>query len=322
VQRTMATAVVATDYGGPEVLSLVEETVDRPRRGEVTIGVKAAGVNPIDYKIYSGSLGHDPAALPLHLGSELAGVVTATGSAAFGPAGAVQVGDEVIAYRRDVPGAYATEVTWPAEVVIPKPANLSWAQASALLLAGTTAVHALAATTPTHGDVVLIHGVSGGVGLLAAQLAIIRGARVIGTASEARHESLRRYGIAPVAYGPGLLERVCRLAPVGIDAAIDTVGTDEAIEVSLELAADPARIATIVAFQQDADAGIKKLGGAPEATDQGTEIRAQAWSELVPLAAEGRLDVVVAHTFPLAETAAAHELVAGGHAGGKVVLLP
>src|SRR5262245_29069117 len=102
---TMATAVVATDYGGPEVLSLVQEAVRQPQRGEVTIRVKAAGVNPIDYKIYSGAMGNDPASLPLRLGSELAGVVTAKGPDAIGPAGAIQVGDEVIAYRMDVPGA-------------------------------------------------------------------------------------------------------------------------------------------------------------------------------------------------------------------------
>lgn len=318
----MATAVVATDYGGPEVLSLVEEAVRRPRRGEVTIRVMAAGVNPIDYKIYSGAMGNDRASLPLHLGSELAGVVTAIGPEAIGPAGALQVGDEVIAYRRDIAGAYTTELTWPAEVVVPKPANLSWERASGLLLTGATAVHALAATAATHGDVVLIHGVSGGVGLIAAQLAIIRGIRVIGTASPTRHDSLRHFGIVPIAYGPGLLDRVWRLAPFGIDAAIDTVGTDEAIEVSLALTADPLRIATIVAFQRNADAGIKKLGSAPGATDRGTEIRSHAWSELISLAADGRLDVVVTRTFPLAETAAAHELVADGHAGGKVVLLP
>ena len=314
--------MVATGYGGPKVLSLVEEPVRQPRRGEVTIQVKAAGVNPIDYKIYSGAMGNDPASLPLQVGSELAGVVTATGPKAIGPARALQVGDEVIAYRRDVPGAYATEVTWPAEVVVPKPANLGWEQASGLLLTGATALHTLAATGVRCGDVLLIHGVSGGVGLLAAQLAIIRGAHVIGTASQTRHESLRRFGITPIAYGPGLIDRVRRLVLVGIDAAIDTIGTDEAIEVSLALVADPARIATIAAFQQPVNTGIQKLGNVPGATDRGTEIRARAWSELIPLAAAGKLEVLVAKTFPLAETAAAHEFVASGHAGGKVVLLP
>lgn len=318
----MATMVVATAFGGPEVLSLVEEEVPEPGPGEVTIRVRAAAVNPLDYLLYSGALGEDRESLPLRVGQELAGVVSAVGPEAAGPAGAIRVGDEVIAYPRDVSGAHATEVTWPASGVVPKPASLGWEQASGLLLVGSTAVHALAATDVGDGDTALIHGVFGGVGLVAAQLAIIRGARVIGTASPERHDSLRRYGIEPVAYGPGLTERVRERAPGGIDAAIDAAGTDEAIEASLALVSEKARIATLVAFQQGNEAGIKTLGAGGGATDPGTDIRSNAWSELVALAAEGKLEVVVARTFPLAEAAAAHELVATGHAGGKVVLLP
>ncbi|MGW7003336.1 NADP-dependent oxidoreductase [Streptomyces sp. NPDC054933] len=317
----MTTVIVATAFGGPEVLSVAKEEVPAPRRGEVTIEVKAIGVNPVDYKLYSGLMGRDPDSLPLRVGQELAGVVTAVGPEAVGPAGPIRVGDEVIGYRRGVPGAYAGEVTWPAEAVVPKPAELSWEEASGLLLCGATALHALAATGVAQGDVVLVHGVSGGTGLAMAQLAALRGALVIGTASPARHESLRRYGIEPVAYGPGLADRIRALAPQGVDAAIDAAGTDEAIDVSLELVADEARIATIAAFQRAAEAGIKRLGAAPGA-DPGTEIRPNAWSQLVPLAAEGKLDVVIARTFPLEQAAQAHRLVATGHAGGKVVLLP
>lgn len=259
---SMATAIVATAFGGPEVLSVVEQPVPKPQRGEVTIRVRAAGVNPIDYLLYSGAFGDDQDWLPLRVGQELAGVVTAAGSEAIGPAGPVHVGDEVIAYPRHTSGAYATEVTWPASSVVPKPANLSWEQASGLLLAGATAVHALAATSVGDGDTVLIHGVSGGVGLMAAQLAILRGARVIGTAGETRHEALARYGVDPVVYGPGLVDRLRRRAAGGIDAAIDAVGTDEAIDVSVALVSDKTRIATLVAFQRGNNAGIKTLGSA------------------------------------------------------------
>jgi NADPH:quinone reductase len=317
----MAIAVVATAFGGPEVLSVVEAQIRPPRLQEVTIQVAAAGVNPIDYKRYSGAMGRDEGSLPMRLGYELAGVITAAGADAIGPSGRLQVGDEVIAYGHGVAGAYASEVTWPADIVVPKPTGLGWEQASGLLLAGTTAMHALAATGVEGHDVVLIHGVSGAVGLITAQLAIMRGARVIGTASAGRHESLRRYGIEPVTYGPGLAERVRECAPGGIDAAIDTAGTDEAIDVSLALVADRARIATIAAFGRGAQAGIKTLGGGPDA-DSGTEIRSRAWSQLVPLAADGKLDVVIARTFPLRDAAAAHELIATGHAGGKIILLP
>lgn len=193
----MARVVVATGFGGPEVLSVVEEAVPQPRHGEVTIRVRAAAVNPIDYKFYSGAMGADPATLPLRVGQELSGVVTAAGPDAVGPDGPVGVGDEVIAYRRDAPGAYATEVTWPAGVVLPKPANLTWDQASGLLLTGATAVHALTAVQVTAGETVLVHGVSGGTGLAIAQLVLLRGARVLGTAGERRHAALRPYGIVP-----------------------------------------------------------------------------------------------------------------------------
>lgn len=316
----MTEVVVATAFGGPQVLSVVEEAVRPPAAGEVTVRVRAAGVNPIDYKIYSGAFGADPAKLPMRLGSELAGIVTAVGDDAVGPAGPVHVGDEVIGYR--APGAYAGEITLPALSVVPKPPTLSWEKAAGLMVVGATAVHALTATRVGDGDTVLLHGASGGVGRTVAQLAILRGARVIGTAAASRHESLRGYGVEPVVYGAGLADRVRALAGErGVDVAIDSVGTDEAIDVSLELVSDRSRIATLVAFGRGAEAGIHRLGGAGGA-DAGTEIRAGAWREVVPLAAEGKLDIVIARTYPLAEAGAAHEFVATGHAGGKVVLVP
>jgi NADPH:quinone reductase-like Zn-dependent oxidoreductase len=318
----MGVAMVATGFGDPGVLEVVEEQARPPGRGEVSIRVQAAGVNPIDYKLYSGAMGSDPSSLPLHLGQELCGVVSAVGEAPVGPEGALRVGEEVIAYRRGAPGAYASEVTWPATVVVPKPPSLDWQVAAGLLLVGTTAVHALSTTDVGGGDTVLIHGVSGGVGLAAAQLARRCGAEVIGTAGPARHENLRGYGIAPVAYGPGLTERVQAVAPDGVQAAIDAVGTDEAIEASLDLVPDRSRIATVVALSRGNQAGIHTLGGAPGATDAGTEIRDQAWADLISLATEGSLAVPIAATFPLSEASAAHELVAAGHAGGKVILLP
>lgn len=315
-------AVVATGFGGPEVLDRVKEQLPAPGSGDVSIRVRAIGVNPIDYKLYSGVMGADPASLPLHLGQELAGVVTAVGDDAATPAGPLAVGQEVIAYRRGEPGAYATEVTWPAAVVMPKPDRLAAEHAAGLLLVGTTATHALAATEAGSDDVVLVHGASGSVGLLAAQLAAQRGARVIGTASEAHHDELRGDGVDPVTYGRGLADRVRAPAPAGVDVAIDTVGTDEAIDVSLELVTDRARIATVVAIARGNEAGIHTLGAAPGASDAGTDVRNQAWSSLITMATDGRLDLPIAATFPLRQAADAHRLLAGGHAGGKVILQP
>ncbi|MEU5645229.1 quinone oxidoreductase family protein [Streptomyces milbemycinicus] len=315
----MSEVVVAGAYGGPEVLSVIEEAVPDPGPGQVRIAVRAAGVNPFDHKMYSGAFGTDPANLPMRLGAEAAGVVTAVGAHANGPAGPIAVGDEVIAYR--APGAYAAELVVPASSVVPKPAALSWEQAGGLMVTGVTAVHALEAIGLRKGESVLIHGAAGGVGLTAVQLAVARGATALATASPAKHDLLRGFGAIPVAYGPGLADRVRVVAPDGVDAAADLVGTDEAVDVSLELVADRARIATIAAFQRGARAGIKLLGGGPGA-DPGTEIRAAARLQLTEAAGTGRLRVLIAGSYPLREAAAAHRQIMTGHTTGKIVLVP
>ena len=315
----VARVVIAAGYGGPGVLAVAEEPVGEPGPGEARIEVRAAGVNPVDVKSYSGAFGADPARLPIRLGAEAAGVVTAVGPGAAGPAGPVNAGDEVIAYR--APGAYASELVVPAGAVVPKPGTLDWAQAAGLMVTGVTAWHLLVATAAGAGDTVLIHGGSGGVGLMAVQLAVLRGAKVVATASPARHGLLTELGAVPLAYGPGLAERVAVAAPDGIDAALDLVGTDEAWDVSLGLVADRARVATIVAFGKGLQAGIKVLGGAPGA-DPGTQIRERARLELARLAGERKLRVIVSQTFPLAEAAAAHRSIAGGHTTGKIALIP
>ena len=319
VAGDVARVVTAAGYGGPEVLSVTEEPVPDPGPGEARIEVRAAGVNPVDVKSYSGAFGTDPARLPIRLGAEAAGVVTAVGPGTEGPQGPVGAGDKVIAYR--APGAYATELVVPAGAVVPKPAALDWAQAAGLMVTGVTAWHLLVATAVSAGDTVLIHGGSGGVGLMAVQLAVIRGATVVATASPARHALLTELGAVPVAYGAGLAERVAVAAPDGVDVALDLVGTDEAWDVSLGLVADHARVATIVAFGKGLQAGIKVLGGAPGA-DPGTEIRKRARLNLARLAGEGKLRVIVSQTFPLAEAAAAHRAIRDGHTTGKIALIP
>ena len=316
----MTRAVVAIAFGGPEVLSVIETPVSPPGRGEVLISVRAAGTNPIDYKAYSGAMGRDPARLPMRLGSEAAGVVTEVADGVLGPGGPIRAGDAVIAYR--IAGAYAGDVVVPAASVIAKPTALSFEEASGMMLTGVTAAHALAAVGGVSaGQTVFIYGASGGVGLMAVQLAVTAGARVIGTASESGHALLREFGAEPVLYGAGLEERVRALASRGVDAAVDCVGGDEALDTSLALVADRGRIVTLIARPRAFDAGIKVIGGAPGA-DPGTEIRAAARLELARLASDGKLRVVVAATYPLAEAAAAHRALATGHTHGKIVLVP
>jgi NADPH:quinone reductase-like Zn-dependent oxidoreductase len=316
----MATkAVIATAFGGPEVLSVIDMPVRQPHPGEVLIEVRGAGMNPIDYKQYSGMMGRNPDSLPIHPGREVAGVVTEIADGAEGPAGAIGVGDEVVAFR--IAGGYAGEVTVPASAVVPKPATLSFEQASGMMLTGTTAVHGLTVIRAGAGDTVLIHGAAGGVGLMAVQLAADAGARVIGTASEGGHDLLREFGAEPVSHGPGLEERVRALAPGGVDAAFDAVGGDEALDTSLALVPERDRIVAAVASPRAFAAGIKVIGGAPGA-DPGTGIRDEARLQLVRLADEGKLRVVVAAAYPLAEAATATRALATGHTHGKIVLIP
>jgi NADPH:quinone reductase len=319
VRTGMPPVVFATAYGGPEVLSVADVPTAEPGPGEARITVRAAAVNPIDYKVYSGAFGTDPARLPFRLGGEAAGVVTDVGPGAVGPGGPIAPGDEVIAYRAS--GAYAAELVVPGHALVPKPPGLGWAEAGGLLLTGSTAWHALAVNDVHAGDTVLVHGAAGGVGLMAVQLAAARGATVVATASPRRHETLRGLGAEPVAYGDGLADRVRAAAPGGVDVAVDTIGTDEALDVSLALVADRARIVTIAAFARGLREGIKVIGGGPGA-DPGTEIRDAARPELARLAGEGTLSVIVSGTFPLAEVARAHRAIMTGHAGGKIVLIP
>ena len=310
----MTRVVLATAYGGPEVLTVADRPVSAPGPGEARVEVRAAGVNPADWKSYTGAFGTDPAQLPRRLGFEVSGVVTAVG-----PDVALSVGDEVIGFR--VSGGYAAEVVVPATALVPKPASLGWEPAAGLMLAGATAVHALTATGVGPGDTVLVHGAAGGVGLMAVQLAALRGARVVGTVGGDGADLVRRLGAEPVRYGAGLADRVRAVAPDGVDAALDLVGTDEAVDVSLELVAERQRIATIAAFGRAAADGIRALGGGPGA-DPGTELRDAARAELAALAGAGRLEVVVAGSFPLEDVAAAHRQGMAGHTHGKLVLLP
>jgi NADPH:quinone reductase-like Zn-dependent oxidoreductase len=308
-----ATYVGADEHGDVDVLELREEQLADPGPGQVRLRTKAIGVNPIDLKVRQGLRGGET---PFRLGYEVAGVIDAVGPDVT----EVAVGDEVIAFR--IRGGYATALTVPARDVVAKPATLGWSEAAGLMLAGATAVHALAVTHATEGDVVLVHGAAGAVGQALIQLATLRGMRVIGTASEHNHALIRELGGLPIAYGEGLHDRMLKAAAeVGAPTvAVDCAGTAEALATSLEMV-DHDRIVTIVVTPEAAEAGIKRIGGAPGA-DPGTAIRDAARAELARLAGEGLLTVRVVREFPLSEVREAHRFVAENHAAGKVVLLP
>jgi NADPH:quinone reductase-like Zn-dependent oxidoreductase len=271
-------------------------------------------VNPADHKHIARG---DPSDFPKPIGYEVAGVLSAVGPGTEIASGGGVVGDEVIAFR--VSGGWATDLTVPAADVFAKPASLPFEEAANLLLAGCTASEMLHVVEAAEGETVLVHGASGAVGVAVLQLAALRGVRAIGTASEARFDTVRRFGGTPVAYGDGLLDRLHDLAPQGVAAALDCVGASEAVDVSLALVADRGRVVTIAARDRAESEGFRAIAGADPASK---DYRDRVRGELIGLAGEGRLEVPMARTFPLADALAAVDLVRTGHSGGKIALIP
>jgi NADPH:quinone reductase len=306
---------IATRPGGLEVFELAEVEVSPPGPGEVTVRVRAAGMNPADTKhVRLGG----PADFPRPVGYEVAGELTAIAPDTEIASGGGEVGDAVLAFR--VRGGWATHLTLPARDVFAKPDSLSFEQAANLLLAASTASEMLHRTEVTAGDTVLAHGASGAVGVSLLQQAALLGARVVGTASERRFDVVRRYGGEPVTYGPGLEDRVRAAAPDGVDVALDCVGTDEAVAVSLSLVADRGRILTVAApADVSEEAGVLRIGGAmPRSAAYRDSVRAH----LIGLAADGRLEVPMAGSYPLSRALEAAAILDGRHPGGKLALIP
>ena len=310
----MAQRWVATRPGGLEVFELVSYDPVPPAAGEVAVEVRAAGVNPADASHVAE--GRRPP-FPRGVGYEVAGVITALGPDAEIATGGGAVGDEVLAFR--VVGGWATHLNVHARDVFAKPSTLTFPQAANLLLAATTAAEMLHRTRAAGGETVLVHGASGAVGLSLLQQAVPRGVRVLGTCSPSRFDEVRRFGGEPVAYGDGLEDRVREAAPEGVAAALDCVGTDEAVDVSLALVPDRDRVLTIAATRRGAELGIRVIGG--DLPDSAA-YRDRARAELVRLAVEGRLQVPMAGTYPLEQALDAARLLQGRHPGGKLALVP
>lgn len=310
-----ADAVLITRFGGPDVLELRRVPVLPPAAGEIAVRVVAAGVNPVETKIRRGIRGD--VTLPARFGADAAGVVAAVGDGA-----PFSVGDEVIGWGQ--PGTYAQFVTGPAARWTPKPAGVGFAEGAALGIPASTAYQCLRSAGLAAGETLLVHAGAGAVGQAAVQFGVLWGARVIATASPRNHEKLRALGAEPVAYGPGLLERVRELAPDSVDVVLEGAGTDEALEVSLAVARDRKRIVEIVVPGWAAEHGVTVFsGGLPGSmTAEATALRDEAVAYTAGLIADRRFVVDIVDALPLAEAARAHERVEGGHVSGKIVLNP
>jgi NADPH:quinone reductase-like Zn-dependent oxidoreductase len=300
-------AVTFSEYGGPEVLHVADVEEPHAGPGQIRIAVRAAGVNPVDWKARSGVMREVmPVRFPAIDGREAAGVVDEIGADVTD----VAIGEEVFGFS--VGGAAAEHAI--LDDVARKPARLGWEEAAALPVAVETSVRVFTVLGGVReGQTLVINGAAGGVGVAAVQLARVRGARVIGTASERNHEFLRSLGAEPTTYGEGLVERVRALAPDGVDLAFDTAGRGGVPDL-VTLTGDPARVATIADFGAAA-LGVKVTGGG--------DFRAvEALGEAAALIEAGRLHVPVAQTFTFTRAADAHRISQDGHVRGKLVLIP
>jgi NADPH:quinone reductase-like Zn-dependent oxidoreductase len=304
----MPLSVQFPTYGTTEVLRTVDAAPLTAGPGQVRLRVHAAGVNPADWRIMQGLMRDQiPLHLPAGLGSDVAGVVDQVGAGVT----SFHVGDQVLG--TPLTPAFAQSALADPAVLVPKPDDISWEIAASLPGAGGTAWTALEELGVVSGETLLVHAAAGGVGTFAVQLAVARGARVIGTASEHNHEQLRSFGAIPVLYGPGLAERIRAIAPQGVDAVLDASGRGE-IPVSIELAGGPDRILTLVAFDA-IDTGIRAHVGGAGANG------VRALRDILTLIRDERLRVLISRTYGLTDAAAALDESRAGHVSGKIVLV-
>ena len=293
-------------FGGPEVLEIVELPDPHPGPGQVRIVVRAAGINATEVKLRTGELSFG-AGLPQTTGRDVAGVVDEVGEGVSD----VAVGDRVFGISDD--GAGAAELallTFRA----PIPPSLGFVDAAGLPIALETATRALDQLGVASGRVLLVNGATGGIGSTAVQLAVARGARVIGAASAANQNYLRLLGAEPVTYGDGMVEQVRALAPGGVDLALDVVGSGVLPEL-IDLAGGAQNVVTLADFEGSDKHGVRFSNGFTDG--HGFHSLAQV-GELIEA---GRFWLPVDRTFPLAEIAAAHRVSEHGHVRGRLVLL-
>jgi NADPH:quinone reductase-like Zn-dependent oxidoreductase len=305
----MTRAVRFERYGDVDVLQVVDVPRPVPGHGQAVVRVRAAGINPGEASIRAGLL-HErwPATFPSGQGSDLAGVVDEVGDGVSG----VAAGDEVIGFTHDR-ASQAELVAVDADHLTPRPPGVPWEVAGALFVAGTTAYAAVRAVAPRKDDTVAISGAAGGVGTIAAQLARLAGARVLGLASPPHHDWLLDHGIVPVDYGDGVEERIHGAAGGRIDAFIDTFGGGY-VDLAISLGIAPERIDTIVDWTAAQSYGVKTDGNMAGA-------RAAVLAELAGLIDSGRLDLPIARTYPLADVREAYRELEQRHTLGKIVLI-
>ena len=292
-------------YGGPEVVEWAEAPEPQAGPGTIRVAVRAASVNPIDWKSYTGAMSDGaPMSGVGYLGYDAAGVVDQVGEGVTG----VAVGDEVLGQGQHTQAEYAVLRAWAG-----KPPSVDWAVAAAASVAGETSERGLRLLDVRGGDMLFIDGGAGGVGAVAVQMAIARGATVIASSSESHHDYLREIGATPVLYGDGLVERVRGAAGGTVDAVFDVAGKTPAKEL-IRLAPEPSQVLSIANFAAGED-GARVTGGGPDSEPM------SALAEVAELLAANKL-VMKVQTFPFERAAEAYRISQDGHVRGKLVLVP
>jgi NADPH:quinone reductase-like Zn-dependent oxidoreductase len=292
------------EVGGPERQALLDVPVPVPGPGQLLVRVRAAGVNPGDWRLREGAYGN---AGPAVLGREVAGTVLASGSdvAGFAP------GDEVFGGCPGMVGGWAEQALVDASFAAHRPDGVSPQTACVLPVAAGTAFDALGDLALPEGATLLVNGAGGGVGVAVLQLARRCGIKVIGTASPTKHVLVRRLGAVPVAYGAGVADRIRAAAPDGVDGVFDLVG-GQALRAVAGLVA-PDRLFSVADKPL-----VRELGGREVLRDRSAAVL----TELARLVAVGELDPLISDVRPLAEAGQALAVVENGHARGKIVLIP
>jgi NADPH:quinone reductase-like Zn-dependent oxidoreductase len=292
-------------YGGPEVLEWAEAPDPHAGPGQVRIAVRAASVNPIDWKTFSGVMaGGKPMEGTGYLGYDAAGLVDEVGDGVSG----VVVGDEVFGRGQHTQAEYAVLGSWAA-----KPPSVDWAVAAAAGVAGETGERGLRLLDVKAGDTLFVDGGAGGVGAVAVQMALARGAKVIASASEANHDYLREIGAIPVRYGQGVAERVRAAAGGPVDAVFDVAGKTP-VQDLISVAPEPSQVVSIANYAAG-QAGARVTGGGADSHPM------QALAQVAELLAQNKL-VIKVQTFPFDRAAEAYRISQSGHVRGKLVLVP
>ena len=303
-KQKLMKAIQFSEYGGPEVLNVVE--VDEPHAGpgQVRIAVRAAGVNPSDWKDRAGDFRDSTrsVSLPSGVGVEGAGVVDEVGPGVC----STSVGEAVFGYGANTVAQYAVLTHW-----VHKPDDMSFDVVGGLPVIVETASRSLDQVGVKSGETLLVSGAAGGIGSAVIQLARHRGITVIGTASTQKHDYLRGLGALPTTYGPGLAKRVRALASEGVDAALDLAGSGIIPEL-IDIVGDPSRVLSIADFAAP-QYGAKFCFGPPKDPER-------VLADVARLCSEGLFLLRIDQTFPLEQTAKAQEISAKGHVTGKLII--